>query len=205
MLDRCLTAAAVAAAALAAGCYQEAARPSDQATTAISTPSIDDAKPVAEAFLRAVLAGDDASAARLLTPAAARRHEAEPGMFSGVGLAVERLEVSEARRLSEWEAAVACLVAEKGATQPVELGCLLKHGATGWRVCGMASESATGQPMLVNFEEPASAPVVPPGLVENGSAETPRTAASAAPTTSESPARSVRPRPGGTVPARARP
>ncbi|QDT67596.1 hypothetical protein MalM25_04960 [Planctomycetes bacterium MalM25] len=173
-----------AATILAAGCSDSSAPRSaaaKPAAKAVPAPSNEPVAASAETFMRAILSGDTAGAAELLTNRAATRYAADPSVLTPMGMAVERFEVGQIRLLDEDEAAVQCLVTEPGASEPQELCCLLKLEPAGWRVCGLACDSGADEPTVISFEEspePASqrAPVQ---FVEGSKApsKAPRTAA----------------------------
>jgi len=139
----------------------------------------------AETFLRAILSGDTARAASLLTAKASQRIESDPSQLAAIGMRVERLTVGEVRLLSDAEAAAQCLVHELGVTDPQELCCLLKFERGGWRVCGLACDAGEGTPAVISFEEDLQGASTPQ-FVGGGSpakGDTPRTAQ--APSTGE--------------------
>ena len=132
----------------------------------------------ADAFMRAILAGDTAHAATLLTAKATQRVQNDPTALTSMGMDVERLAVGEVRLLSDAEAAAQCLVTERGATTPQELCCLLKLESGVWRVCGLACDTGDGAAAVVSFEEDIQAPSSPQFVQESDAArgEVPRTA-----------------------------
>lgn len=136
----------------------------------------------AEAFLRAILAGDSAKAAKLLTSKAATRYAADRSLLPDMGMTVERLTVGEIRLLNDAEAAVQCLVSESAADAvPQELCCLLKREPSGWRVAGIAADREGDETTVISFEgDPA--PSRPSQLVDKAEPTTeamPRTASGA--------------------------
>lgn len=179
-----------AATILAMGCSESPALQSaaaQPATKAVPAPSNEPVAASAETFMRAILSGDTAGAAGLLTSRAATRYAADPSVLTPMGMAVERFEVGQIRLLDEDEAAVQCHVTEPGASEPQELCCLLKLEPAGWRVCGLACDSGTGEPTVISFEEAAEPATqqAPVQFVEGAGvpSNTPRTAAE--PRTSE--------------------
>lgn len=132
----------------------------------------------ADKFMRAILSGDSAGAARLLTAKAAQRYAMDPSVLTPMGMQVERLEVGEVRMLDIDQAAAQCLVTVPGTSEPQELCCLLKRGSAGWRVCGMACETADQDTTVISFEdapEPSDGQFVEG---ENQSPSVPKTAVS---------------------------
>ncbi|TWT99266.1 hypothetical protein Pla108_02010 [Botrimarina colliarenosi] len=181
---------------VSAGCSPSGTAPTAGATATQSSATADAEQPLdpataraigasTDAFMRAILSGDSESAARLLTTKAARRYAADHGVLTPMGMQVERLNVGEVRLLSESEAAAQCLVQEPGVTATHELCCLLKLEASGWRVCGIASEAGAETPVVISFEDEPVPTTPPTQFVEQPGlgAEAPRTAA--APGTAE--------------------
>jgi hypothetical protein len=139
----------------------------------------------ADTFMRAILSGDTARAASLLTAKAAQRIQNDPTLLTPMGMQVESLALGEIRLLSDAEAAAQCLVNELGVTEPQELCCLLKFETGGWRVCGLACDAGGGTPAVISFEEDLQAASTPQFVdgANPSAGDAPRTAQS--PTTGE--------------------
>lgn len=159
---------------VAAGCAESpvpASAVAKQVSKAVPAPSNEPVAASAEAFMRAILSGDKAAAAELLTARAAARYAADSSVLASMGMTVQEFNVGEIRLLDEDEAAVQCHVTEAGASEPEELCCLLKRESPGWRVCGLACESGDGGSTVISFEG-AAAPMQQPApqFVEGRSA-----------------------------------
>ena len=178
-----LALAPLAATILAAGCSESPTPPTaaaaKPATKAVPAPSNEPVAASAETFMRAILSGDKASAAKLLTSRAASRYAADPSVLTSMGMQVAQVNVGEVRLLDEDEAAVQCLVTEAGATEAQELCCLLKREPAGWRVCGLACDAGDGEPAVISFEGSTEASQPATQFVEGATtpAAAPRTAA----------------------------
>jgi hypothetical protein len=135
----------------------------------------DPAARAAYEFLDAVLKGDSQRASGRLSPLAMQRIVESGKQFSPPGLETASFRVGEVRQhpTSPARALVQCILTDTstpGEPREEEICCLMRLVDNQWCVSGIAySAGADKPPMILDFENPQSAPAQSQSMAEGGS------------------------------------
>ena len=170
MSVRSLALVSMIAIVCAGGCSGDGAAsdtPGENAPAAKAAGPSDPAVLAAHGFLSALIRGDTEAATQHLTPQAIQQFATSGQRFVALGLETAQFRLGEMRKVSESQALVQCMLAEKsaeGAPHEEEMCCVVRLVDGQWRVSGIVVDAPDGgAPRVLNFEQPEQpAPAQPP-------------------------------------------
>ncbi len=140
------------------GCGQQATTPQTASGGSGKVASKNGPDDAVREFLEAVRTGDDAKAAKMLTPDAREKTAELHMVVAPPGSPTAKFEVTEVEMVAEDGAHVASTwsdVDEDGSRHSDQILWILRKETEGWRVAGMATKIFEDElPIILNFEDP---------------------------------------------------